>query len=271
MSSHEFDRLAAYAERQLEREAAAAVATHLDRCAECRHALADIQKGIALANELETAAMPEAVAGTIRARLVRASPPRWWIAAAAALVALLGGGVYWQVNRPWAQMRAATAEPTRFEAEGRAFHERLGRGERLDFSPRDDQHAWQWLASQRAPVAGLLPNHSADERRRFQVIGAAVRTVAGARASVVSYRIDNRPVTLVLANAKDVAGAPAAGLLSKSVRHRRDANGANVLTWTVGGGTYVMVSELDDFGQRACFVCHTDARFQRTIMSLEPR
>jgi hypothetical protein len=33
----------------------------------------------------------------------------------------------------------------------------------------------------------------------------------------------------------------------------------------------VMVSELEGYGQRACFVCHTERRFQDTILSLSPR
>jgi hypothetical protein len=134
----------------------------------------------------------------------------------------------------------------------------------------DDRDAWHWLASQRAPVAGLLPNHSPTESPRFRVTGAGVRTVAGARASVVSYRVDDRRVTLILANSSAVPDAPAARWWSKSVHHRRDPDGANVLTWTIGGGTYVMVSELGDYGQRACFVCHTEPRFQSVIMSLQP-
>jgi len=99
-------------------------------------------------------------------------------------------------------------------------------------------------------------------------VGATVRELAGARTSVIAYRIDGQPVTLMLALEGDVPDAPSAGWWSKRVTHRRDARGAHTLTWTVGGGTYVLVSELGGYGQQACFICHTDEKFQRPILGL---
>jgi len=271
MSEHEFDRLAAFAEHQLDAQEQARVGAHVAACDQCTRALADVRRGIALANELEPIPMPSNVANAIRARTIPARRWRPSLAAAAVLAMMVGAASYWQLNRPWATMLTLKAAPTSFELDGRNIHAALAGTAELDYLPRDDRDAWEWLAAQRGPVAGLLPNHSADERDRFRVAGAAVRTVGGARASVVSYRIDGKPVTLVLANRRDVPGAPPAGLLSKPIMHRRDENGANVLTWSVGGGTYVMVSELDDAGQRACSVCHTGQRFQTAIASLRPR
>lgn len=273
-SEHEHDRLAAYAEGELAADAAAVVAAHLDACASCRAALAEVRRGIALANELEAEPMPEALAAAMRGRL--AAAPRgarlpWWTAAAAAIAVVVGLGAFWQLNRPWAQLREATAAPTAFEREGRALHEALMAGGRLEYVPSDDADGWRWLDDQRAPVAGLLPSHQPEERARFVPVGAGVRPIGAARASVMAYRVDGKPVTVVLANTREVANAPPAGLLSKRVTHRRDEAGRNILTWTIGGGTYVMVSELDGYGQRACFVCHTDSRFQRTISALRPR
>ncbi|HYB93686.1 MAG TPA: zf-HC2 domain-containing protein [Vicinamibacterales bacterium] len=267
---HEFERLAAFAEDQLEPLERATIEAHLRGCEECRRALADIARSIALANELEIEELPRETAAAMRAQLLKAPRPIRWVAAAAALALLVGSALYWQVNRPWAVMRGAVDAPTAFEQEGRRLHTQLRSGASLDYAPRDDRDAWDWLAAQGAPVAGLLPDHPADQRPRYQVIGAAVDEVAGARASVLSYRIDGRPVTLVLAHRRDVANAPRAGLLSKTVTHRREGD-ANVLTWSVGGGTYVMVSELEDHGQRACFVCHTERRFQSTILALRPQ
>jgi anti-sigma factor RsiW len=273
-SGHEHDRLAAFAEGELDAGEAEAVAAHLEACAVCQAALSAVRRGIALAGELQAEPMPEPIARAMRDRLAGAAtrPSRlpWWTAAAV-LALIVGAGAFWQFNRPWAQLREATASPTTFEREGRALHEALLAGGQPDYVPADDADGWRWLGEQGAPVAGLLPAHRPDERARFVPVGAAVRSIGTARASVMTYRVDGRPVTVVLANTRDVANPPAAGLLSKRVTHRRDAAGRNVLTWTIGGGTYVMVSELDGYGQRACFVCHTDARFQRTISALSPR
>lgn len=271
---HVFDRLAAYAEHQLDAGSLAHVEAHLSRCARCRAALAEVRRGIALASELEPVAMPPAVAGRIRNQILASGAPstgslRWVYAAAAIMLAIAGVAVYWQVNRPWARLVETQASPTPFEREGRDLHERLKRHEvALAYSTSDELDAWRWLRSQRAPVTSLRPNRRAEDRSRFVPLGAAVREIAGIRTSVISYRIDGRPVTLMLALADEVPDAPSPGWWSKRVTHRRDARGANTLTWTVGGGTYVLVSELEGHGQRACFICHTDAKFQRPIMEV---
>ena len=275
---HVFDRLAPYAEGQLEPADASRVERHLDACGRCRAALADVRRGIALASELQAESMPGEMASAMRARLVAAAAAphhSWrrtaWRAAAAVLLAAAAAGIYWQVNRPWAQLRSAGAGPAAFEREGRAVHDRLLAGENVDFVTSDEHEAWRWLGQQRAPVTSLIPNRGAEGRARFVPLGAAVRQVAGVRASVLAYRIDGEPVTLVLARASEVRDAPRSGWWSKRVIHRRDARGVNTLTWTVGGGTYVLVSELEGYGQRACFICHTDARFQEPIRALSIR
>ena len=274
---HVFDRLAAYAERQLDAADAAAVERHLRDCAQCRGALEEIRRGIALASELEPMPMPAHVAARIRREILHGRPggravPAWLRVAAAALALLTGVAVYWQVNRPWADLRAAESSATAFEREGRAVHDRVAGGNlRLAFATSDEHEVWRWLASQRAPVTSLRPNRSPADRRRFVPVGAVVETLAGARTSVISYRIDGAPVTLMLAHENEVPDAPPPGWWSKRVAHRRDGNGVNTLTWTVGGGTYVLVSELEGYGQRACFICHTDERFQRPISAMSLR
>lgn len=270
---HVFDSLAAYAERQLDAAAAGRVEQHLRSCARCRAALDEIARGISLASELEPVTMPAEMSSRIRREILDCRHDHGqaygFRAAAAAVIVLAGIFVYWQVNRPWATLQAADAQPTAFERAGRQVHAMLERGHwRLSFSTADEHETWRWLASQRAPVTSIRPIRSAAERRRFVPLGAAVRTLAGVRTSVIAYRIDGQPVTLMLADAGDVADAPPPGWWSKRVRHRRDANGVNMLTWTVAGGTYVLVSELEGYGQRACFICHTDEKFRQPIAEL---
>ena len=282
MNGHVGDELAAYADDQLEPSSRARVAQHLERCGQCRDELARIRHGLALASRLTAEDMPADLADRLRARIVsgamQAFPSRptagaapWWRAAAAAAITLAAIGLYWQLNRPWVQLHAATAAPTRFEAEGRQLHDRLTSGVHPLTVRADDERAlWQWLAAQGAPVTSMRVSRPEDERRRFVPLGAAVETIGGVKTSVLSYRIDGRPVTLALALSGDVSDAPAAGWWTKRVTHRRDANGVNTLTWTVGGGTYVMVSELDDAGQRACLICHIAPPFRDRISQLQP-
>ena len=274
---HVFDDLAAYAEGQLDRAHHERVSKHLASCADCRASLEQIRRGIALVGELSAEPMPTAVADRIRDLLASgripqaAGTPRshLWRAAALLAMTLAGIGLYWQMNRPWIRLQAARAAPTAFEAAGRLLHDRLVRGEeRVMFRASDEGAIWRWLGEQQAPVTSLMAVREASDRARFVPAGALVRDVNGARTSVLSYTIDGRPVTLSLALSRQVADAPAPGWWSKRVIHRRDARGVNTLTWTVGGGTYVLVSELDGSGQQACLICHTSPRFKQRILDL---
>jgi anti-sigma factor RsiW len=281
MFGHVFRELAAYAEGQLDDERRLKVERHLSTCDSCAGELARVRTGIAWAAVLEPEPMPEALAAQIRAAFEGSSrgetaiEDAWrlrrtaWFAAAAVFIAALGAALYWQVNRPWIRLAAAASPPTAFEQEGRRLHDRITSGElELAFRSNDDGALWRWLSEQHAPVTSMDIERPAADRGRFVPMGATVQSVAGARSSVLAYRIDGRPVTLVLALRDTVPTAPDAGWWSKRVTHRRDQAGSNTLTWTVGGGTYVMVSELDGAGQRACLICHTTPRFADALARL---
>jgi anti-sigma factor RsiW len=279
---HEVERLAAYAEDQLDAPDRARVARHVEQCAQCREALQRVRHGISLASQLRGEPMPPEVAIRIKG-LIENAPANVPInptarrfrsssyAAAAVVLIAVGVSLYWQVNRPWVRLYAASEPSRRFENEGRQLHDQLVSGTvSLSFTSADEGALWRWLASQGAPVTSIEVARPDHERTQFVPLGAAVLTIGGAKTSVLSYRIDGRPVTLALASSRDVAEAPPSGWWTKRVMHRRDEQGINTLTWTVGGGTYVLVSELDGSGQRACLICHTAPKFRQRIVDLRP-
>jgi anti-sigma factor RsiW len=277
MRAHVFDDLAAYAEGQLDETRRADVERHLANCEACRGSLSKVREGIALASQLTTEPMPADVAARIRSAVMRAPSRRWnqrvnprpWLAAAAVLLASVAVGLYWHLNRPWIELQTVSRAPTTFEREGLALHDEVrDKSEALSFRSDDERALWQWLAAQGAPVTSMVIDRTEGERARFVPVGAAVRTLGGAQTSVLSYRIDGHPVTLALARTPEVANAPPAGWWTKRVTHRREPNGVNSLTWTVGGGTYVMASELDGAGQRACLICHTSTTFANAVSRL---
>ena len=281
MVGHVVDALAAYAEDQLDAAERAHVETHLSGCEACRVELERIRHGLALAATLAAEPMPDDLVARIRSDIREGAviaPQRvdsvarpWWRAAAAVFLLGVGVALFWYVNRPWVRLDAASAAATGFEREGRQLHDRVVAGTLpMAFVSHDERALWQWLDSQGAPVTGMRIARPDAERAQFVPLGAGVHTLGGATTSVLSYRIDGRPVTLALALSRDVPDAPIAGWWTKRVTHRRDANGINTLTWTVGGGTYVLVSELDESGQRACLICHTSPRFRERIRRLRP-
>jgi anti-sigma factor RsiW len=277
MFSHVFNQLAAYAEDQLDAPKRSRVDRHLTHCKQCRSALEDIRRGISLASTLHAEAMPDDVSRRIRSSMgthpIAPLDALWWRPLRFALPALpslvLATGLYWHLNRPWIRLEAAAAAPTAFEQQGRELHDRINAGAApLAFTAADEHALWQWLASQGAPVTSMAISRRDPTSAQFAPQGAAIHTLGGARTSVLSFRIDGRPVTLALARAQDVPEAPSPGWWSKRVTHRREPGGLNTLTWTVGGGTYVMVSELDGAGQQACTICHTSPRFTNALRRL---
>lgn len=274
MDEHVLDDLAAYLDDELPAAARARVAAHLERCGYCREELTSVARGLRLVHGLEAPGMPEAAARHLREVLlppvvqpaVLAAPARWRGAWAAAV--LMAAGIaavgYWQVNRPWIRLAWTDAAATPFEQAGRRLHEDLVAGRTaVDVSSTDARVLWSWLERQGAPTT--TPVRSGADPARIVPVGAAVRTLAGARVSVLAYRIDGRPVTLALADRDTVPERPAAGWWSKQVHHKWSGAGRHSLTWTIGGGTYVMIAELDGDGLTACLICHDDARFVRRV------
>ena len=282
MFGHVFNLLAAYVEDQLDTASRERVERHLAQCQRCRRSLETIRAGVQVARALSPKPMPDAVVRSIEVALagtptfVPRTHARVWtagrVAAVAVAVAAIGVTAVWHVNRPWIRLAPALVEPNSYEADGRLLHQQLQSGDAsLRFESNDDGRLWAWLASQGAPVTEMRVVRPDVDRARFEPRGATVATIGGARASVLSYRIGGRPVTLTLAHQRDVASAPDAGWWSKQVFHRAGPGAASTLTWTVGGGTYVLVSEVGDYGQDACRICHTSPRFAERLKQLSIR
>lgn len=270
MDEHVLDDLAAYLDDELAAAPRRRVAAHLESCAQCRGALVSVDRGRHLVASLDASSLPEPRAQRLREALLAGAAPtsaRAWgrtsRAAWAATVLLAVGaavGLYWQVNRPWIRLEWTDTAATSFEDAGRRWHDDLLAGRtHMDVTSNDARALWSWLDRERAPVT--TPVRTGADPARFVPVGAAVRTLAGARVSVLAYRVDGRPVTLALAHRDAVLDRPAAGWWSKRVDHRWDRAGRHSLTWTIGSGTYVLVADLEGDGLTACLICHDDARF----------
>jgi anti-sigma factor RsiW len=271
LTRHVLDDLAPYVEGELDASARGRVEAHLRACHRCRAALADVRRGMSLASELGPEPMPAADAARTREAVLagravhraRSWPATTLPAAAAVFLAVAAG--YWHLNRPWLRLHPADDAPFAFEVEAARVHERLRDSSDMQFASTDAAGIQRWLRERAAPIASLAGEQPPEEAGRFQPLGASVSTVAGVRASLVAYRIDGRPVTLVLARQNAVPDAPSSGWISKWIVHRQTPEGRHALTWSTGGQTYVLVSELDGLGQRACLMCHTAPEFREAI------
>jgi putative zinc finger protein len=282
--SHVHDLLAPYCENALPEAEAREVKAHLETCAGCRAAHSDVERGLLWARALEPASLPEEAAARVRGAL-RAAPtgPSFlpWLGVAAAVVALLG--IHRLQLRPVVATgpspRAAfgglsfepdPGEPTRFEETAFDLHQaHVDRHLDLDLRSSSVPEVREWAEDRVGLGVNLAVNRSPDDERRYVVEG--VRKVAmagGATALAVAYAVDGRPATLLTARAADVTDrTPEWGAGGKRVRFR-DTGRGKLLAWTNGGQAYALVSNLADYGQEGCLICHTTEVRRQAIRAL---
>jgi anti-sigma factor RsiW len=263
-----------FEEGELPSERSTEVGSHLQRCARCAGQLEAIRSARrTLTSELRAYGMPEDVSVQVRNAVTlgatsQNSGPQWLgfrpFPVAASLVLLVAIAAGWQLGRPWIGLRDASAPALAFERAAVALHEQAAKGGvSLDFESGSPSAIRNWLHDQGAPVAKLVTQPS-ESAARIVPVGASVARLRGGSASLVRYKVDGHAVTLMTADAGATPGPSASWPLSKQITRRRD-NGVDALTWTTGGQTYVLVSDLPGRGTQACLLCHADARFRQVV------
>jgi hypothetical protein len=267
---HVLDDLAAYTERRLDPRRSDRVKTHLAECEECRAALDAVQRARRMLEALPAVAMPPGEVDRLTAALRRAGerprPVRFGlVAAAASAVLAIGLTAYFLLTGigPDLLTKPGPAGLTPLASD---LHRRLEAGDlALAFESSDPARVRAWQLEQRAPVTSLAAPVVRAGWPAIRVRGTAVVDAGGFAASVVTYDVDGRPVTLVTAREHDVPDAPEGAWLAKRVYVSRDARGRPALTWTTAGQTYAIVSSLPGVGQSACLVCHAEPKFRERL------
>jgi anti-sigma factor RsiW len=127
-----------------------------------------------------------------------------------------------------------------------------------------------WFAG-RVAFRLKLPDNVAGQPPLSRLEGARLVTFRNEPVAFVSYRVQQQPVTLVVAG--NALAMPSGGqeMVSKGLRlHYELIQGMKVITWADHGLTYALVSELDGYGQQSCVVCHEGAKDRELIESLRP-
>jgi anti-sigma factor RsiW len=267
---HVLDDLAAYTEGRLDPGRSDRVKTHLAECEECRAALDSVRRARQMLEALPAVAMPPGEVDKLTAALRRAGerprPVRFgFVAAAASVVMAIGLTAYFLLTGIGPDLIAERG-PAGLRPLASALHRRLEAGDlAIAFESSDPARVRAWQLEQRAPVTSLAAPVVRAGWPAIRVRGAAVVDAGGSAASVVTYDVDGRPVTLVTAREHDVPDAPEGAWLAKRVYVSRDARGRPALTWTTAGQTYAIVSSLPGVGQSACLVCHAEPKFRERL------
>jgi hypothetical protein len=125
----------------------------------------------------------------------------------------------------------------------------------------------RWLKAT-APFSVALPASpvEAGEERPYALEGAQLVRVGGKAAAYIAYQI-KMPTLRTLAASLIVAPdsvAVASGAVQADFKkvsfHYATVDGYKVVTWSVHGLTYALVSEEGNGTQRSCMVCHSAMR-----------
>jgi len=95
----------------------------------------------------------------------------------------------------------------------------------------------------------------------YRIEGARLIGIRNKMAAYVAYRMQAGPVSLIITPVSAAVASGGAELSFKKVRfHYYSIEGYKVVTWSVHGLTYALVSQEGNQTQRSCMVCHSTMR-----------
>ena len=107
------------------------------------------------------------------------------------------------------------------------------------------------------PVSPLAPG----EERPYRLEGARLVQIGSKSAVYVAYKMETGPVSLMVT--PDSVAVASGGVkvdFKKVSFHYRMVEGYKVVTWSLRGRTYALVSQEGNSTQRSCMVCHSPMR-----------
>jgi len=99
------------------------------------------------------------------------------------------------------------------------------------------------------------------EERPYRLEGARLMKVGGKASAFIAYQMQTGAVSLIVTpDSVAVASGGVAADFKKVSFHYRTVEGYKVVTWSLHGQTYALVSQEGNSTQRSCMVCHSAMR-----------
>jgi hypothetical protein len=99
------------------------------------------------------------------------------------------------------------------------------------------------------------------EERPYRLEGAQLVPLGGKTAVYIAYQMQTGPVGLMVApDSLAVASGGVEAEFKKVTFHYRTLEGYKVVTWSLHGNTYALVSQEGNRAQGSCMVCHSAMR-----------
>jgi hypothetical protein len=132
----------------------------------------------------------------------------------------------------------------------------------LDIHSDSQQALNEWLKA-KSPFYVALPASPTvpGEERPYRLQGARLVPAGGKTAVYIAYQMQSSPVSLMVAPDSVAVASGGVKLDFKKVSfHYRTVEGFKVVTWSLHGNTYALVSQEGNSTQRSCMVCHSAMR-----------
>ena len=132
----------------------------------------------------------------------------------------------------------------------------------LDVHSDSQQTINEWL-SQNSKFSLALPASTEITREAlpYQLVGARIVQIGNKTAAFIAYQMQSGPVSLMVTPDSVAVASGGVELNFKKVSfHYGMAGGYKVVTWSLHGLTYALVSQEGTRTQQSCMVCHSAMR-----------
>jgi anti-sigma factor RsiW len=288
------DQIAFYLDDEIRGNELAEFEAHLDICADCRRLCEEERRFLALVRAsrplyvapvelcasieqtLSNAPAPYAASPESRRRVERSvwratatlsRARRAWLLAACAVFILV---VVWIVG---VRNDEAAHRPSEFALLAVDAHQRYVQGQLpLDISSVSPEQISVWFKE--VSFSLELPSYqeASGQEKLYSLEGARLLLFNKNSAAYVAYQMRHRPISLVVTSNSVALPSGGEEIISKDITFHYDSiDGYKVMTWSHRGLTYALVSDLEEWGQSSCIVCHEGAKDRDFIESLKPK
>ena len=180
-----------------------------------------------------------------------------WLVPAMAMILIVAALVTWWLSSPTPLSGAKYAE---FAVETQRQYAQGNLA--LDVRSDSQQTLNDWFKAKSPfslalPVSPLAPG----EERPYRLEGARLVQVGSKSAVYIAYQMETGPASLMVT--PDSVAVASGGVkvdFKKVSFHYRMVEGYKVVTWSLRGRTYALVSQEGNGTQRSCMVCHSPMR-----------
>jgi anti-sigma factor RsiW len=205
--------------------------------------------------ELKVASRPD-----VSARPVPPPPQPWrfmrWLVPAVVPILIVAALVTWWLS-------SLPLSGAKFAEFAVSTHRQHAQGNlALEVHSDSQQLLNEWFAA-KSPFSLALPASPAapGEERPYRLEGARMVQVAGKPAVYIAYQMQTGPASLVVTtDSVAVASGGVQATYKKVTFHYRMVEGYKVVTWSLHGRTYALVSQEGNNTQQSCMVCHSPMR-----------